>query len=245
MSTIKQGFLFFLLCLAGPVLADEDSVFTGKDASTVITQALTKSGAGNDVAVHINGFRAEDQVAAASAPISVDVDNLNVDKAHSSWKATLLFKAGGRNLAPVNLSGTYDEVVDVPVLKRQVRSGEVITAEDIEFSKQVIRFLTSNTVRDEKDLIGKSPKRVISEDRPIRQNEIANPAILTKGARVALVFRSQNLEIRTLGEAMENGAKGDVIRVKNLNSKAVVEGVVETSDVIQVTSPETDSAEAM
>jgi flagella basal body P-ring formation protein FlgA len=242
---IRCGLSLLLLSFACSAFANEGNVFTGGDASTVITQALVTAGAGQDITLHINGFRAEDQVASASSSLSVDVDKLNIDKAHNSWKATLLFTAGGRNLAPINLSGTYDEIATVPVLKRQVRAGEVITADDIEYSKQAAHQLNSNTVLDMKDLVGKSPKRVISQERPIRQEEIASPTILTKGAHVTLVFRSNNLEIRTIGQAMDSGAKGDVVHVRNLSSKAIIEGVVETSDVIRVSSPETTSAEAM
>ena len=135
--------------------------------------------------------------------------------------------------------------MQVPVLRRQVRSGEVITAEDIDLSKLPVRNVRKNTVTDSRQLIGKSPKRVISQGRPIRQEEIANPAILLKGAHITMIYKTRNLEITTLGEALESGAKGDVIRVKNLSSRQVIDGIVETSGRVHVTSPETNSAEAM
>jgi flagella basal body P-ring formation protein FlgA len=74
---------------------------------------------------------------------------------------------------------------------------------------------------------------------------MANLTILPKGTRVTMIYKSRNLEIRTIGEALDGGAKGDVIRVRNLTSKSIVSGVVEASDRISVTSPESDSAEAM
>jgi flagella basal body P-ring formation protein FlgA len=44
---------------------------------------------------------------------------------------------------------------------------------------------------------------------------------------------------------MDSGAKGDVIRVKNVESKSVIEGTVEAGNLVRVTSPDATSAEAM
>lgn len=137
------------------------------------------------------------------------------------------------------------EEAQIPVLKHPVRAGETITAEDIDFKKEPARQAYGNIIIDSKDLIGKAPKRTIAQGRPIRQDEISNPAILLKGARVTMIYRSNNLEIRTLGEALDSGAKGDVIRVKNLASKTIVDGVVESGNIVHTSSPESNAAEAM
>lgn len=236
----------FISCAAVSAVADNESgTFTGSDASVVITQALIKAGAGEDVSVHINDIRDEDPITTASSSVSADVDGLNYDKEHSSWKATLLFKAGGRNLAPANISGTYDEMISLPMLKHQVHMGEMITQDDIEMDKEPAKQVRQETVTAAQELIGKSPKHVISEKRPIRQDEIATQTVLQKGTHVTMMYKSHNLEIRTTGEALDAGAKGDVVRVRNLTSKSIVSGVVEASDRIRVTSPDVDSAEAM
>lgn len=238
-------FLLVFLFFFQSAVADDANIFTGSNASAVICEALTMGGAGSDVSIHINEFRDEDQVATASSTISAEVDNLKFDKDHNYWKATLLLKSGGRNLAPISVSGTYDVMASIPVLKRQVHSGEVITADDVIYDKQSSRHLRKDTVTDSKDLIGKSPKNVISQGRPIREAEISNPAVLLKGTHITMVYRSRNLEIRTTGEALDSGAKGDVVRIRNLSSKSIVEGVVENGDRVHVTSPDSDSAEAM
>jgi flagella basal body P-ring formation protein FlgA len=237
--------LLTLSFLCGYASAEDYAyIYTGSNAGKDIAQALVKAGAGSDISVNIQGAREGDIITDASQPLNVVVDNLSFDRAHSSWKATLMPKAEGKNLAPVNLSGSYEEMKQVPVLKRQVVSGEVITADDIDFIKQPEKHLRKNTITDTKELIGKSPKRIISANRAVRMEEIASPAILTKGMHITMIYRSRNLEIKTLGEALDNGAKGDVIRVRNIASKSVVDGVVESGDRVRVSSPESNSAEA-
>ena len=86
---------------------------------------------------------------------------------------------------------------------------------------------------------------MISQNRPIRRDEIASPALISKGAHITLVYKTNNLVIRTLGEAMDSGAKGDVIRVKNIASKSIIQGTVEAGNYVRITSPDATSAEAM
>ncbi len=248
MKSRFKVFLVLVSVISFPVkyvFADNLHVFTGSNAGTVVADALVKAGAGAGIKLNITGVRSEDELASAEGDIRAEVNDLNLDKEHERWKAILLFSAPGRNLPPVTLSGGYEALAIVPVLKRQVREGEVINANDIDYSKEAARHIRKNIITDVKELIGKSPKRIISQGRPIRQDEIANPAILQKGAHVTMIYKSNNLEIKTLGEAMDSGAKGDVIRVKNLASKSIISGVVESSDSVRVSSPENSSAEAM
>jgi flagella basal body P-ring formation protein FlgA len=145
----------------------------------------------------------------------------------------------------MKLSGHYDQMIAVPVLKRRVQAPEVIGEDDIDWEKQPASHLRKNIVTNAHDLTGKSPKRVISQGRPIRADEIANPPVVNKGSQVTLYFKSRNLEIKTFGEALEPGAVGDVIRVRNITSKTIVQGTVMSGDRVRVASPDTDSAEAM
>jgi len=247
--------LLWLLCfvlvwpsdsaLAQVAPPQQSSVFTGKDAQTVIAEALAKAGAGEDINVSIAQTHDEDVIASGTGIIAAETDGLQVDKAHSQWQAVLLLKADGKNLAPVKLSGRFEEMTRIPVLKTNVQASEVIAEGDIDWDRQPAQHLRKNTITDARDLIGKSPRHTLSAGRPIRTDEIAGPAIVSKGAQVTLFYKSHNIEIRTFGEALEPGSKGEVIRVRNITSKAVIQGTVEANGNVLVTSPDSDSAEAM
>jgi flagella basal body P-ring formation protein FlgA len=244
---LMAGFAVFGLANAAPAQtmepAPNTSLFTGKDAAAIIADAMAREGVASDIKISISEARDEDIIAQGSGPVTGDADGISIDKAHNRWEATLLLKAGGRNLAPIKLSGRYDEMASVPVLKRQVMPGEVIAQEDIDWDKEPALHLRKNTVTDPHDLIGKSPRHVISQGRAIRLDEIASPAILNKGTQVTLMYKSHNIEIETYGQALDSGAKGDVVRVRNTTSKAIIQGTVESGERVRVTSPETDAAE--
>jgi flagella basal body P-ring formation protein FlgA len=242
--------LFFSLA-AQPGLAQmapsqqNAGLFTGKDAEAVIADALVKAGAGEDIKVSISEARGDDVITSAAGIVSAETDGLEIDKAHSRWQAILLLRADGKNLAPIRLSGRYDEMMAVPILKRRIQANEVIGEEDIDWDKQPISRLRRNIVTNPQEIIGKSPRHVISQGRPIRTDEIASPTVVSKGMQVTLFYRSQNIEIKTFGEALDAGAVGDVVRVRNTASKAVIQGTVESGDRVRVTSPDMSSAEAM
>ncbi|MEK7387982.1 MAG: flagellar basal body P-ring formation chaperone FlgA, partial [candidate division NC10 bacterium] len=71
-------------------------------------------------------------------------------------------------------------------------------------------------------LVGQSPERTISPYRPVRDHEIARPALIKKDAIVQMRYQSPGMEITTTGQAMADGSKGRMIAVRNLASKKVV-----------------------
>ncbi len=248
LTILVSTFLFWLTdsSLAQIVQPPEQNhILTAKDASALVADALSRAGAGDEIKVSLTGMQDEDALAVAAKPIHADIDGLDLDKAHNRWQAVLIIEADGKNLAPVKLSGRYDEMAQVPMLKRQLQAGDVISEDDIEWNREPVQHLRKNTITETSELIGKSPRRVISQGRAIRREEIASPAIINKGARITIYYKSRNLEIKTLGEAIDSGAKGDVIRVKNVASKSIIQGTVESSDLVRVTSPDSTSAEAM
>ena len=225
------------------VAVQATNTITVREALASVSEALVKAGAGNEVKARISGAREDDVIAQDTRPIAAQVDDLNLDKDHNQWQATLLLSAGGKNLAPIKLSGSYEEMTQVPVLKHNMGAGEIISQDDIDWTAEPATHMHKNTVTDAGEMIGKSPKHVISQNRPIRHDEIAMPAIINKGSHIALIYKTRNLEIRTLGEAMDSGAKGEVIRVKNLASKSVLQGTIEAADNVRITSPDATSAE--
>lgn len=245
MRTLLTAFLA-LLVSCNAVFADTARPYTGKDAADAITRALVKEGAGDELRVQINGVREEDQFTNGTATmVTAEVDNLHIDKARSRWDATLLMSASGQNLAPVKLSGRYDEMMHVPTLKARMQAGDVISEEDIAWDDVPAIRLRKSVITDAKSLIGKSPRRMISAGRPVRLDEITGPTVISKGAQVTLLFKTPTIEIKTLGEAMENGALGTVIKVRNVASKTVILGVVEAEGIVRISSPESVSARAM
>ena len=232
----KLVVMLSLFAFAAQAEPRKDFQLSYGDAEEAIGWALAQKGAGEKVAASIDG-RKNDAVFSASKPISVDIRGIQFDKKSGRWSASLLFVSQGEVLSALPASGHFEELVEVAVLRRTLRSGEVISAQDIEIQDYHIERTRSDTITDLASLIGKTPLRGITSGRPIRMSEIAQPAVLKKNALVQMRYNSPGMEITTTGQAMTDGSRGELIEVKNLTSKAVVHAVVENERGVLISPP--------
>ena len=121
---------------------------------------------------------------------------------------------------------------DVLVANRFLARGELVTRDDVRLEE---RDLPSKRVRsDLKDAVGKRVKRALRVGRILTPRSLAEPKLVKRGKRVTLVLNANGLEIRAVGEALRDGARGDIVQVKNLSSRRVVEGTVDGTGIVRV-----------
>ena len=83
-------------------------------------------------------------------------------------------------------------------------------------------------------MLGQSPRSIISAQRAIRANELTQPVVIKKGEAVEMSFTTKYMHIKTTGIALEDGAKGASIRVKNEKSGKAVSARVEDAGKVEV-----------
>lgn len=203
------------------------------DVEEAIGFALADKGAGNKVAATINGRKPE-PIFSYAKPVSVEIRGLKFEKETGRWNASLMFVSDNAIVSSIPVNGRFDETQELPVLKRQIRSGELIGEKDIQLKDFPLSSTRGDAITDIASLIGKSPVRSISMNRPIREHEIAQPTIVKKNALVQMHFNSGAMRISDAGQAMEDGAKGSVIGVKNLASKKTIRAVIISADTVEV-----------
>ena len=114
----------------------------------------------------------------------------------------------------------------MPVLARSIRRGETIRARDLDFVKQRRKSIGRNTIIDISQIVGKTPRRYLQTGKPMRMTDLRMPILVAKGKLVTLILKNQHIQITAQGRALEDGAKGDVVRVANTRSRQTVQGVV-------------------
>jgi len=248
MKTLLRNFLLALIFLASPAWALQESDKTHlfrlsyAQAEEAVSAALTDKGAAEKVAAFING-RMDDALYSYGKPITVAVRGLQFDKISGRWSANLLMVAEGEVVTAMPAGGRFDILAEIPMLKRNIKNGEVIETKDIEIRDIAQSQVRSDTVTDIASLIGKSPAHTISAARPIRVHEIEVPPVVRKNSVVRMRYTSPGMEISTSGQAMEDGSKGTLINVKNLASKKIVQAVVDDIASVSVTAPDDTRAE--
>lgn len=175
-----------------------------------------------------------DVLYSANHPLKVSIHALQIDTTSRRWQAQAYILANGKTETVKPVSGTYTPLVDVPVLSRQLSKTDVIEARDIRTKSIPDRFVRKDMVLEAAQLIGQSPRTLISPDRPIRAGEVSSPLLIKKGSQVELTYTSPYMSLKATGIALQDGAAGDAIRVKNDKSEKAVSGRVVAAGRVEV-----------
>jgi flagella basal body P-ring formation protein FlgA len=203
-----------------------------EDIEKAVAEALVKA----DVAPHVRATVTNNRdkvLYAGTSPAHVELRTLTYDKDKTSWSANMLIMDGEKVMTAKPITGRYNEERPLPVLKQRLRDDGVITKEHIEMQFFAATKVRQDTVLEADQLIGKSPRHMISPNRPIRTGELTTPPVLEKGATVSMRYQTPYMQITTTGEAQQDGSVGQVIRVRNPDSNKVVRAkIVSPQEVV-------------
>lgn len=206
--------------------------FTTHEAQEAIARALEQKGAGQRVDVKLIGKTGI--LYSHDHPLSSEVKTLSFDAEKKTWEANLLITADNEVQTAMALQGRYEKQVAVPVLKQRMKEGDTITDVDLDTEWLNESKLRRGMVLDAESLLGKTPRRTISAHRPIREEELQSPSSLMKGSIVQMRYHSGAMHLSTSGEALDDGAVGDIIRVRNQKSGIIVRARVESDSSVTV-----------
>ena len=206
---------------------------TYEDTEQAVSEALNQRGAGKNVAARISGNHKE-ALYSYDKPINVEIRGLRFDKSTSQWNASVLFLSDDQVVSVKPVAGKFEEMVNLPILKRGIRAGEVISQDDIEMRDYPLSRTRPGTVTDAAALVGKTPLRIVSLGRPVRAEEIAQTPLIKKNAVIQMRYSASGVQITTSGQALNDGVKGQSIAVRNMASKKIVYAVVENENEVSV-----------
>jgi flagella basal body P-ring formation protein FlgA len=134
----------------------------------------------------------------------------------------------------LNVPVDIHHATDVLVLRRAVGRGEIIRAEDVLVQSRELPGLTSPFVSRIPDLSGRLTRRPIPEGTAVTADALDAPLLIHRGQNVVLAARAGGLEVRAPGIALADAGAEQRVRVRNLNSLKIVEGVADTAGVVRV-----------
>lgn len=135
------------------------------------------------------------------------------------------------------VTGTMMETREVAVLANDTDRGEALQKRDLTLVKRRIGTLPSDVVASAEDLVGMVPRRIIRAGEPIRASDLAKPILVEKNQIVSVIYAAPGISLSMRARAQSNGSKGESIRVQNLSSKRIIEGVVTGAAQITITNP--------
>lgn len=86
-------------------------------------------------------------------------------------------------------------------------------------------------------VVGKVARRTLFAGQPIPVNALREPYAVTQGSPVLIVFETSNMTISARGSALQSGAVGDTVQVRNVSSGAIITGVARADGSVRVGTP--------
>ena len=84
------------------------------------------------------------------------------------------------------------------------------------------------------DVVGKILQRPLAAGKPFDARFLKPRLLVKRGQEVVLLANTSSLSVRMSGKALADGAKGDLIKVRNTSSQRIVEGIVLENGIVVV-----------
>jgi flagellar basal body P-ring formation protein FlgA len=161
-----------------------------------------------------------------------------VKERSSSYLGRMSFTVTARNTegeeVSIDVTSRVDEFREVPVASRGLGRGQIVGPADITMARLNIDALPNSVIPNPEDIIGLEASRTIGTGDLFHRGHLKVPPMVEKGATVKILFKSSTLEASALGEALEDGLDGEVVRVRNVSSRKIIKAKVTESGVVRV-----------
>jgi flagella basal body P-ring formation protein FlgA len=121
-------------------------------------------------------------------------------------------------------------IAAAPVAANEALSDAQVTIERRDISN------IADPISSPAEAVGQMSRRMLRPGDILRSGQLSSPVLVKRGDAVLMVARREGIEVSAAGEALDAGARGAVIRVRNAGSGQVVrmrvagQGTVEPID---------------
>ena len=183
--------------------------------------------------ISIREVRLEEPVHVAPGEIDFDVRAEN-NRFSGQLRFNLTATVPGENPVSFQAQARYDEWRIVPVAKRHVSRGSLISDQDVMLARMNVSALPRDAALEVDQIIGQEVSGDIALGEAFRSNRLAVPVVVNAGSQVLLLYQAPLFEATATGVALESGVQDQEIRVRNLGSKKIVSGRVAEAGLVLV-----------
>ena len=153
-------------------------------------------------------------------------------------------KASGRIIVGVRCTGPKPWKVYLPVhvavmenilvTRRSLPRNHQLQPEDVEISSRDVSGLAGGYVSQTNEIVGHRLKHAVARGVIITPALLQIEVVIRRGQSVTLIVHHESLDIRMSGKALMDGAANQRIKVENIGSGRVVEGLVRSAEQVEV-----------
>ena len=182
------------------------------------------------VIVHAQNLDPRLRLAECDRPLSAAIAGDGQARAHT----TVAVRCDGVVHWTVYLSVTIDSEFSVLVANRALARDAELAAADFDLTPRRLPGLTTDYVTKPSMLAGQRLRQAIASGEALSLTALMPTNLIHRGQQVTLVSGTGGFQVRMNAVALADGRLADRIRVQNLSSQRVVEGIVRSDNLVEV-----------
>jgi flagellar basal body P-ring formation protein FlgA len=224
--------------------------FSGCEKSEVVRKTLEVTGdevmeAANDFALEnmpwdeseviIEPGRTPSNITVPYGPVDIEIEEANM----GDWAGYVILRAkilvDGRERERVRMRLKIRVFKEIYVSSKKLLKNHIITAGDVELKRiELTNKRVRDFVTDESEIIGRRVLRMVSSNKHIKGSNLGEPLMVRRDDVVTVVAQKGSIYIELTGQAMQDGSKGDIIKVRNINSKRIINAEVISDEKVSI-----------
>jgi len=227
-----------LLALAGMLaLPPMSDAFDGPITDLQSLQAAAERAVRHEIAPSEHGaiVRAQNldarlRLAQCDRPLTAAIAGDGQLRAHT----TVAVRCEGSVRWTIYMSVTIDSEVSVLVARHTLARDAELTADDFELVQRHLPGLSTDYVTQLAAIAGQRLRKPIAGGEALGMDALTPSNAIHRGQQVTLIAGSSDFQVRMSAVALSDGRIADRIRVQNLSSQRVVEGIVRSGSEVEV-----------
>jgi flagella basal body P-ring formation protein FlgA len=227
LSLIRAG-LLAALCSAATARAATDPALISAAAEAAVR---AQAGAGAELlSLEVAPLDPRVHLATCSVPL----EGFVTDGSALQYQTTVGVRCAGAIRWTIYRVVKVESQAAVLVARRSLPRDAQLTAADFQLETRRVPGIIGAYLTDPATLAGEQLRRPVAAGEALTLEALAPANLIHRGQEVVLLARAGGLEVRVAGVALADGRALDRIRVQNLSSQRIVEGIVRSNSEVEI-----------
>jgi len=153
---------------------------------------------------------------------------------HYAALTTVVIRVDIQDRSPVTTVLNYDVRLyrNIIIAGKDIGAHELITPEALHLERLEVGRLSAGYFTDFAEIAGYAAKRPLAPGMIITKSMLEKPVLIQRGAMVAILAKAGPLQVTAQGEALQDGRNGQLIRVRNIESRKIILAQIVDSDTV-------------
>ena len=233
--TIINLLLYLLLLPTAFASAMENQVLDSSYFKPIFFEKVTADAPWPKEDLSINNFAVyPEELAVRRGSLSYTVEGQPYSAYLGQKTLSLEILVDGLPAGSVKMSGDLLLYREVVCLKQALSRHAVLADEDVELVRRDVSFLGNDLVTHLEDAVGQRLRSSLRAGTPLSAKMLEPAPLVHRGDLVTIMAQSDRFSITTPGEVRTAGAKGEMVKVKNLMSRKEIFARVVSSEIVAV-----------